>query len=62
MNKFVDAMDRAGLKGPLRRRCAQARACMVGPVVDQSQLDQDLRYLKIGPGRGREAAIGAASC
>jgi len=25
----------------------------VGPVVDQSQLEQDLRYIKIGQDEGR---------
>jgi acyl-CoA reductase-like NAD-dependent aldehyde dehydrogenase len=30
----------------------------IGPVVDQSQLDQDLEYIKIGQGEGAELAFG----
>ena len=30
----------------------------IGPVVDQRQLDQDLRYIAHRPGRGREARLG----
>ncbi len=30
----------------------------IGPVVDQSQLDQDLRYIKIGKDEGAKLAWG----
>lgn len=30
----------------------------IGPVVDQNQLDQDLRYIKIGQGEGAKLAFG----
>jgi acyl-CoA reductase-like NAD-dependent aldehyde dehydrogenase len=49
-DRFVDAMTER-LKG-LSVDDALKSGVHVGPVVDQSQLDQDLRYLKIGKDEG----------
>ena len=49
-DRFVDAMTER-LKG-LSVDDALKPGVHVGPVVDQSQLDQDLRYLKIGKDEG----------
>jgi alpha-ketoglutaric semialdehyde dehydrogenase len=49
-DRFVDAMTER-LKG-LSVDDALKAGVHVGPVVDQSQLDQDLRYLKIGQDEG----------
>ena len=34
----------------------------IGPVVDQSQLEQDIDYIEIGRERGRASSPAAASC
>ncbi len=39
-------------EGPRRSTTRSRPACISGPVVDQSQLDQDLRYIKIGKDEG----------
>ena len=44
-------------EGPVGRRRAQGAASHIGPVVDQSQLDQDLRYIKIGQDEGAKLAL-----
>ena len=49
-DRFVEAMAER-LKG-LRVDDALKPGVQIGPVVDQSQLDQDLRYLKIGKDEG----------
>jgi aldehyde dehydrogenase (NAD+) len=49
-DRFVDAMTER-LKG-LSVDDALKPGVQIGPVVDQSQLDQDLRYLKIGKDEG----------
>jgi acyl-CoA reductase-like NAD-dependent aldehyde dehydrogenase len=49
-DRFVEAMTER-LKG-LQVDDALKAGVHVGPVVDQSQLDQDLRYLKIGKDEG----------
>src|SRR4029077_17157072 len=49
-DRFVEAMAER-LKG-LQVDDAVKPGVQIGPVVDQSQLDQDLRYLKIGKDEG----------
>ena len=49
-DRFVEAVDRAD-EG-LQVDDALKQGVHIGPVVDQSQLDQDLRYLKIGKDEG----------
>ncbi|MHC2336766.1 acyl-CoA reductase-like NAD-dependent aldehyde dehydrogenase [Bradyrhizobium sp. USDA 4454] len=55
-DRFVDAMTER-MKG-LSVDDALKSGVHVGPVVDQSQLDQDLRYIKMRPGRRRPPALG----
>ena len=57
-DRFVEAMAKklAGLKVD----DALKPGTDIGPVVDQSQLDQDLRYLDIGKQEGAELAFGGA--
>ena len=55
-DRFVTAMTER-LKG-LQVDDALKTGVHVGPVVDQSQLDQDLRYIKIGQDEGARLAWG----
>ena len=55
-DKFVSAMTER-LKG-LVVDDALKQGTHIGPVVDQGQLDQDLRYLKIGQDVGAKLAFG----
>jgi acyl-CoA reductase-like NAD-dependent aldehyde dehydrogenase len=55
-DKFVTAMTER-LKG-LVVDDAVKQGTHIGPVVDQNQLDQDLRYLKIGQDEGAKLAWG----
>ena len=55
-DRFVDAMTER-LKG-LSVDDALKAGVHIGPVVDQSQLDQDLRYIKIGQDEGAKLAWG----
>jgi aldehyde dehydrogenase (NAD+) len=55
-DKFVSAMTER-LKG-LVVDDALKQGTHIGPVVDQGQLDQDLRYLKIGQDEGAKLAWG----
>jgi len=55
-DKFVSAMTER-LKG-LVVDDALKQGTHIGPVVDQGQLDQDLRYLKIGQDEGAKLAFG----
>ena len=48
----------SGCSGARRRRRAESRASHIGPVVDQSQLDQDLAYVHIGRDEGAKLALG----
>ena len=54
-DRFVAAMTEK-LKA-LKVDDALAAGTDIGPVVDESQLEQDLRYLEIGKGEGREARV-----
>ena len=55
-DRFVDAMtDR--LKS-LAVDDALKPGTHIGPVVDQSQLDQDMRYIAVGKGEGAKLALG----
>jgi aldehyde dehydrogenase (NAD+) len=55
-DRFVEAMAER-LKG-LKVDDALKPGVQIGPVVDQSQLDQDLRYLKIGKDEGARLYLG----
>jgi aldehyde dehydrogenase (NAD+) len=55
-DRFVAAMVE-GLKA-LKVDHALKEGTQIGPVVDQSQLDQDLRYLEIGQQEGAKLACG----
>jgi aldehyde dehydrogenase (NAD+) len=55
-DRFVAAMTEK-LKG-LNVGDALASGTEIGPVVDQSQLDTDLKYLDIGKGEGARLAVG----
>ena len=55
-DRFVDALSartRALIVGD-----ARAKETQIGPVVDQSQLDQDLHYIEIGKGEGATLVCG----
>ena len=55
-DRFVDALaarTRALVVGD-----ARAKETQIGPVVDQSQLDQDLRYIEIGKSEGAKLLCG----
>jgi len=55
-DRFVEAMVSA--IGKLKVDDALAEGTQIGPVVDQSQLDQDLSYLEIGQQEGAKLACG----
>jgi aldehyde dehydrogenase (NAD+) len=55
-DRFVEAMVEA--MGKLKVDHALKPGTQVGPVVDQKQLDQDLRYLDIGQKEGGRLAYG----
>ena len=55
-NKFVDAMVEAMSK--LKIDNALNKDTQIGPVVDQSQLEQDLNYIKIGVDEGATLKFG----
>ncbi len=55
-DRFVAAMTEK-LKA-LKVDDALAAGTDIGPVVDESQLDQDLAYLEIGKGEGAKLAVG----
>ena len=55
-DRFVAAMTDK-LKA-LKVDDALAAGTDIGPVVDESQLEQDLRYLEIGKGEGAKLAVG----
>jgi acyl-CoA reductase-like NAD-dependent aldehyde dehydrogenase len=55
-DRFVEAMTEA-LQG-LAVDDALKEGTQIGPVVDQSQLDQDLSYIEIGRGEGARLAFG----
>jgi acyl-CoA reductase-like NAD-dependent aldehyde dehydrogenase len=55
-DRFVEAMV-DGLK-KLKVDHALKDGAQIGPVVDQSQLDQDLKYLEIGRQEGAKIAVG----
>jgi alpha-ketoglutaric semialdehyde dehydrogenase len=55
-DRFVEAMV-AGIKN-LKVDHALKDGTQIGPVVDQSQLDQDLKYLEIGKQEGATLAFG----
>ena len=55
-DRFVAAMTER-LKG-LSVDDALKAGVHIGPVVDQSQLDQDLRYIKIGQDEGAKLHLG----
>ena len=55
-DRFVDALIAAGKA--LVVDDALKDGTQIGPVVDQAQLDQDLRYLEIGRGEGARLAFG----
>ena len=57
-DRFVAAMvDRLNT---LKVGDALAAGTDIGPVVDPSQLEQDLRYIEIGKGEGARLAVGGA--
>ena len=55
-DQFADAMIKA--TRDLKVGDALDEATQMGPVVDQSQLDQDLDYIKIGRDEGADLAVG----
>ena len=54
-DRFVDGAGRAP-EGPRWSTTRCKAGTQIGPVVDQSQLDQDLRYIKIGKDEGAKLA------
>jgi len=57
-NRFVEALQ--ARVAALRVDDALAPGTEIGPVVDQSQLDQDLEYIAIGRAEGARLACGGA--
>jgi acyl-CoA reductase-like NAD-dependent aldehyde dehydrogenase len=57
-DRFVAAMTEK--LAALKVGDALAAGTDIGPVVDQSQLDTDLKYLEIGKGEGARLAVGGA--
>lgn len=55
-DKFVKAMIEA--LGKLKIDDALAAGTDIGPVVDQTQLDQDMRYIELGQKEGGKLAFG----
>ncbi len=55
-DRFVEAVKTR--LGQLTVDDALKAGTHIGPVVDQSQLDQDMRYIEIGRAEGAELAFG----
>jgi acyl-CoA reductase-like NAD-dependent aldehyde dehydrogenase len=61
VEQAVEAKFVAGLTEAIRKQVvddARKQGTTIGPVVDQSQLDQDLRYVDIGKQEGAKLALG----